>query len=255
MTYRTLFLISIMSLVSAALCGAQTLTADEIIDKVNEIMNQQYVKATMTMTIMTSSGKQRTFVYETFSKDKGEKNLIKYISPSRVKDQATLMLNHADDIWAYFPRTNRVRKLATHAKKQKMEGSDFSYEDMGSGESWSTDFDADLLAGDKIEGVACYRLNMVKKPDTKSGYSRQVIWVRRDNFFPVQIDYFDEDDSDYKLKRLNLLDIRDIEGVPTAMKLIMRNLQDNSETIMEYQDVTYAEELPDDLFTERGMKK
>jgi len=39
------------------------------------------------------------------------------------------------------------------------------------------------------------------------------------------------------------------------MKLIMRNLQDNSETIMEYQDVTYAEELLDDLFTERGMKK
>ncbi|MCP4584270.1 MAG: outer membrane lipoprotein-sorting protein [candidate division Zixibacteria bacterium] len=255
MICRTIIITSIVIFVSTVASIAQSLTADEIIDKVIEIMNQQYVKATMTMTIMTSSGKQRTFVYETFSKDKGEKNLIKYISPGRVKDQATLMLNHADDIWAYFPRTNRVRKLATHAKKQKMEGSDFSYEDMGSGDAWSTDFEVRLLADDKIEGVACYVLNLVKKPDTESGYSRQVIWVRQDNFFPIQIDYYDEDDPDYKLKRLSLLDIREIEDVPTAMKLVMHNLQDNSETIMEYQDVTYAEELPDDIFTERGMKK
>jgi hypothetical protein len=96
---------------------------------------------------------------------------------------------------------------------------------------------------------------MVKKPDTESGYSHQVIWVRQDNFFPILIDYYDEDDPEYKLKRLSLLDIQDIEGVPTAMKLVMSNLQDNSETTMEYQNVTYAEELPDEMFTERGMKK
>ena len=42
------------------------------------------------------------------------------------------MLNDGDDIWTYFPRTRRVRKLASHAKKQKVPGSDFSFGDFSS---------------------------------------------------------------------------------------------------------------------------
>ena len=74
---------------------------------------------------MTTSGKKRTFIFEAWSRDKGEKSLIRYLEPRRAKGQATLMLNNADDIWMYFPRTQRVRKLATHAKKQKA-GAPFS---------------------------------------------------------------------------------------------------------------------------------
>jgi outer membrane lipoprotein-sorting protein len=239
----------------AAPLSAQSPTADEIVAKVDTLMNQPYVKATMKMTITTSSGNERTFVYETYSKDKGEKNLIKYISPSRVKGQATLMLNNADDIWAYFPRTDRVRKLATHAKKQKMEGSDFSYEDMGSGGSWINDFKASRLADEKIDGENCFVLELTKKPEIESGYSRQIIWVRQDNYCPVQVDYYDENDPENKLKRLSLQDIKDVEGIPTAMKMVMHNLQDDSETTAEYDSITYSVKLPDDLFTERGMKK
>jgi len=248
-------IITIIFLTLAAILSAQSPTADEIVDKVDKLMNQPYVKATMKMTITTSSGKERTFVYDTYSKDKGEKNLIKYISPSRVKGQATLMLNNADDIWAYFPRTDRVRKLATHAKKQKMEGSDFSYEDMGSGGSWINDFEASRLADEKIDGVNCFTLELIKKPEIESGYSRQTMWVRQDNYCPVQIDYYDENDLENILKQLYLQDIQNIEGIPTAMKMVMHNLQNDSKTIAEYENVTYGEELPDDLFTERGMKK
>ncbi len=246
---------TIILLTLAASLSAQSPTADEIVAEVDSLMNQPYVKATMKMTITTSSGNERTFVYDTYSKDKGEKNLIKYISPSRVKGQATLMLNNADDIWAYFPRTDRVRKLATHAKKQKMEGSDFSYEDMGSGGSWINDFKAVRLANKTIDGVNCFTVELIKKPKIESGYSRQIIWVRQSDYCPVQINYYDEADSVNILKQLYCQDIKDIEGVPTAMKMVMHNLQDDSKTIIEYENVTYNEKLPDDLFTERGMKK
>ena len=46
-----------------------------------------------------------------------------------------------------------------------------------------------------------------------------------------------------------------IDDIPTAMKMFMLNIQDNTETIMEYENATYSEEIPDELFTERGMKK
>lgn len=252
---RIIFSIILIVISFFNISTAQDSTAKAIVDKVNKLINQKQVKALLRMTITTSSGKERTFTYESYSKDHGEKSLIKYIAPSRVKDQAVLMLNNADDIWSYFPRTNRVRKLATHAKKQKFEGSDFSYEDMGSGDSWLTDFTHKRLGDDKLDGKNCFVIDMTVKPDVESGYSHQVMWINMESYHPLQIDYFDEDDTDYHVKRLIFSDIKMIEGIPTAMKMEMRNLRDNSSTFMKYDEVTYSIELDDALFTERGLKK
>lgn len=259
---NSLLMLAISTLVSAILvmiparaAVAQELTSEEIIDSVNALMNQQTVKALTKMIITTSSGDKREFEFESYARDKGEKSLMKYISPIRVKDQAILMLNNADDIWVYFPRTNRVRKLATHAKKQKMEGSDFSYEDLGSGESWLNDFSSTKLDDDEFEGVDCYRIELRRREDAGSGYSRMIMWVAKSDFVPRRIDYYSENDPDVILKRLTLTDIQEIEGIPTPMKMVMLDLQDNTDTVMEYEELTYDVELPDDLFTERGMKK
>ncbi|MFQ6612538.1 MAG: outer membrane lipoprotein-sorting protein, partial [Fidelibacterota bacterium] len=90
--------------------AAQQPTVKEIIDGMTALMNQEYSKATMTQTIQTSSGKTRTLEFEMFSADTGSSVLIKYIKPTSVRGQAFLMLNDANDIWTYFPRTRRVRK-------------------------------------------------------------------------------------------------------------------------------------------------
>ena len=234
---------------------AQDLTADDIIAKSNELMNQPTVTATTKMIITTTSGDKREFVMESYAKDKGEKSLMKYISPARVKGQTILMLNNADDIWAYFPRTNRVRKLATHAKKQKMEGSDFSYEDMGSGDAWLNEFESSLLGNEKIDGSVCYKLELLKTKDSDSGYSRLLMWIDKESYMPLQIDYFDEDDPQLHKKRLTMSDIREIDEILTPMKMVMTDVQNSTDTIMEYMEVSYGDDLDDDLFTERGMKR
>jgi outer membrane lipoprotein-sorting protein len=234
---------------------AQEFTADQIIAKANDLMNQPTITATVRMVITTTSGQEREFVFESWAKDKGEKSLIKYISPIRVKGQTTLMLNNADDIWAYFPRTNRVRKMATHAKKQKMEGSDFSYEDMGSGDAWLDKFESSRLDDEEIDGAACYKLELLKLEDSDSGYSRLLMWIDRNNYMPLQIDYFDEDDPQLQKKRLTVSDIRPIDGILTPMRMVMTDVQNNTDTVMEYIEVSYGQELDDDLFTERGMKR
>jgi outer membrane lipoprotein-sorting protein len=234
---------------------AQELTAEAIIQKVNDLMNQQSGYAEIAMTIVTSSGEQRTFEYNSWTSAKGEKNLIRYTSPSRVKGQAVLMLNHADDIWIYFPRTQRVRKMATHAKKQKMEGSDFTYEDMGTGDSFINDFKPKRLADEKIEGHDCYKIELSRTPASSSHYSRLIIWVIKENFYPVVINYYDEENSERQLKRLVQSDIRTIDGIPTAMKMVMYNKTDNTQTSMELKSCQYNIPLKDELFTERGMKE
>jgi outer membrane lipoprotein-sorting protein len=234
---------------------SQELTGEDIIEKVNELMNVDSVQAKAKMTILTTSGKTRTFIYESWSKDKGEKNLVRYLEPRRVKGLATLMLNHADDIWMFYPRTQRVRKLASHAKKQKMQGSDFSYEDMGSGDAFIKEFSSKRLKNEKMEGHDCYTLELIRKPDSDTSYSRLILWVLKENFYPLVIDYYDEDDTTFLLKRLIQSDIRVIDNIPTAMKVVMYNKQDNTKTEMELLEVKYNVKLDDSMFTERGLKK
>ena len=250
---RFAVLFSIINLFATAY--GQELTGEQIIVKVNELMNQKTIKAKMKMTIVTTSGQKRTFVYDSFSKNKGEKNLIRYLEPRRVKGQAILMLNNADDIWAYFPRTKRVRKLATHAKRQNMEGSDFSYEDMGTGDTFIKDFISKKLGSEKKEGYDCYKIEMTRKKGSDVGYSRLIMWVIKQNFFPLVVDYYDRNNPKVLIKTLVQYDIREIDGIPTAMKMVMYNKKDKTQTNVEMIEVKYNVDLEDAMFTERGLRK
>lgn len=240
---------------TSILSFGQELTSEEIISKVNELMNQDTVQAKVKMTIVTSSGNERVFIYDSYSKNKGEKNLLRYIEPKRAKGQAILMLNYADDIWMYFPRTKRIRKLASHSKSQKMEGSDFSYEDTGASDTFITDFSSKKLGSEKKEGYDCYKIEMIRKEGSEAGYSRLIMWIIKDNLFPVVIDYYDNDNPELRLKTLIQYDIREVEGIPTAMKIVMYNKQESSQTNIEIIEIQYNVKLDDSLFTERNLKR
>ncbi|UCC41897.1 MAG: outer membrane lipoprotein-sorting protein [Candidatus Aminicenantes bacterium] len=252
---KEIMIAGIIFLLATAGAFSQELTGEEIVQKVNEIFSPNSSYGKSKMTIMTTSGQKRTFISESWSKNKGEKNLVRYLEPRRVKGQAVLMLNNADDIWMYFPRTQRVRKLATHAKKQKMQGSDFSYEDMGSGDAFIEDYTPKRLKDEKMEGHDCFTLELTRTPESDISYSRLIMWVIKENFHPIVVDYYDEDDSSLLQKRLVLSDIQIIDNIPTAMKMVMHNKNDNTQTEMELLEVKYNVNLDDSMFTERALKK
>jgi len=250
--FTLLFLIVFSILITSY---GQELTAEEIISKMNKLMNQDTVEAKVKMTIITTSGEERVFIYDSYSKNRGEKNLLRYIEPKRAQGQAILMLNYADDIWMYFPRTKRIRKFATNSKSQKMEGSDFSYEDTGASDSFIEDFNSKKLGSEMKEGYDCYKIEMLKKEGIESGYSRLIMWVIKDNFYPVVINYYDAENPGLLLKTLIQYDIKKIDDITTATKMIMYNKQENSQTSIEMLEVKYNVELDDSLFTERNLQR
>jgi len=238
-----------------SLSSGQELSGRDIIDKVNDLMNVSTSYAKSKMTITTTSGQQRTFTSESWSKDRGEKNLVRYLEPARIKGQAFLMLNNANDIWVFNPRTQRVRKLATHAKKQKVEGSDFSYEDMGGGDAFIDDYTALRLKDERKEGYDCFTVELTRKPESDASYAKLVLWIIKDNFVPVVIDYYEEDSDDRILKTLIQSDFKVIDEIPTALKIVMTNKNEDSQTTMEILDMKFNIELDDSMFTERELKK
>jgi outer membrane lipoprotein-sorting protein len=243
--------IAILLMMAASIGMAQP-GGMEILEKVLDVMNPPNARAIITQTIQTTSGQTRTFEYDSYMGDKGEKSLMRYRLPSRVRGNAILMTGFSDNIWMYIQRTGRVRKLASHAKKQKFEGSDFSYEDMGSGESWKEDYTPKNLGLRKLAVDECYLLELTAVAKDLS-YSKMECFVRTADYYPLQIDYYDEEGTHTKVLRLE--DIRMIEGIPTAMKMVMENLVDRTSTEMETIEITYDVTFDDKFFTERNLKK
>jgi len=241
-----------LSLILMNLLSAADPSGPDLLNKIIDLMNPQNAKGIMDQTIVTTTGDHRTFKYETYMGNRGESSLMRYLEPSRVKGNAMLMTDYSDNIWMYNRRTDRVRKLASSAKNQRFEGSDFTYEDMGSGDSWKEDYTPVLQGGKKIDRIKCFILELQAKSDDNS-YRKMICFVRMDDFFPIRIDYYDNDDV--FIKSLLLEDIQLVEGILTPMKMTMRNHQDQTETVMEYTEITYDVSFNKYFFTERNLKR
>ena len=235
--------------------GSTLLAQDghSILIKMMAVLEPENSQAIMTQTINTSSGEKRQFKYEYYTSDKGKSILMRYTEPARSRGMATLMLNNAEDIWTYFPRTKRVRKLASSAKHQNFEGSDFTYEDMGSGNAWKDDYTTERLEDASIDGQDCYAIRLTPHKDADVSYSKLEITLHKQDFSPVEIHYFDKDGQ--QTKTLFFQDIRNVEGIPTAFKMVMQNQLENTSTEMGVEEITYKITYPTSFFTEQELRK
>ncbi|GAB4339230.1 MAG: outer membrane lipoprotein-sorting protein [Calditrichia bacterium] len=251
MLVRNLLITVLSSLLVGGNLFSREFTALEIIRKVDATERVASSVATIRQEIETSGGKKRTLVAKTYSKDKNRKQLMEYLEPARVKGDKILMLDDGNEIYFYTPRTRRVRHLASHARKQKVHGSDFSYEDLSHGDL-EKDYTSKLLGEEEIDGRPCYKLELIP---TESGphYRKLILWADKERFITLQIDYFEEESE--PTKRLHCREIQNIQGHWTPMVLIMENLAEGGRTVMITEEIKYDVDLPDEMFTTQNLKR
>ncbi len=247
---KTLMSIILSAIILGSNITAQELTVKEIIDKIDKNERLQSSVGKSKQIITTSSGKIRTLEMISYSKDNNDKQLTEYTSPSRVAGDKILMLEDGNEIWFYTPKTDRVRHLASHAKKQKVQGSDFSYEDM-CGWEYHKDFTYKLLGSEKIDGNITYKLELIP---TKTGphYSKMIVWAHTSKFAILQADYYKDGDL---LKRLITSDITKFGDHWIAKKMKMQNLQDGGETVIETISLDVNTQVDNKLFNTNYLKR
>jgi len=243
------FVILFLLLQFNALSAQQPVTASEILERVDEVQWAETSRSTVEKTIVSALGDERSFTIVTYAIGGNEKQLMRYTEPAKVRGSAFLMLNDGDDIWFHTPRTGRTRKIATHMRRHRAMGSDFSYEDMA-GRNWIRDFEATLLGEESERGRICYHLKLVPTPEGPA-YSKMLLWVDKEDFIPLRIDYYDEDEK--LLKRLLMNKIEEIEGRMTPMEITMENLQEGGKTIIEVIEIEFDIPLDEEMFTSGAL--
>jgi outer membrane lipoprotein-sorting protein len=230
----------------------QAQSATDILKKVDKSAFVKSSRAEMAQMVVTPSGDKRTFKMVAYSENGNEKGMSEYLAPNRVRGMKILSLNDGDDIWTYFPRTNRTRKIASSARNRKVQGSDFTYDDMASGKL-AEDWKGKVVGSEKLDGKKCFKLEAIPTPSGPQSYSKVFIWVDKSDYTVPRIDYYDEDGD--LLKRLEITDYRKIGGVLFPFRYVMTNLVDGGKTLMKVDKAEVNIKLDSAIFTEAALSK
>jgi len=247
---KTTALLSLLALLALpAAAGAQETGAEWLARIANtETVDNSY--GVMRQTITTSTGAERSFLIRSWSAQEGDVGLMAYTEPARVAGDRILTLNGGDDIWYYMKRRDTTRHFVGHTRKQSAMGSDFSYEDMASGD-FEEDYTAEVLGYEDLDGERMVKLKCTPTPSGPS-YEYILIWAGVDDALSRKIEYYDEGTH---LKTLFITEFTEIEGRTVALKYEMVSHQKESRTVMETVEITFAVEPDPSLFTQGGLTR
>jgi len=85
------------------------------------------------------------------------------------------------------------------------------------------------------------------------GYSKTVNYIRKDNDLAIRIDYWDR--KGQELKHFHAAEVKRIQGIWTATRMVMENVQTGHRTEMVFSDQHYNSGLSDRKFSERMLKR
>lgn len=249
-----LLILSLCTVIVFLTTAAEKPTGREIMEKVDNRDTGRDQKADMTMTLIKSGGRKRVRKVKLWRKDYGEneKSFMRFKSPADVRGTGFLVWEHKegdDDRWLYLPAFKKVRRISSGEKGKSFMGTDFSYEDLGSHNL--DDYTYTFLRSEEVDGQDCFVVEAVPKPGKDSSYSKTISWIRKDIFLAVKVEFYDENGK--FLKRLHATDIEKIDGISTAKRMVMENLQEKHRTVLEFEKVRYNVGLKDYVFTERNL--
>lgn len=216
--------------------------------------------ANLKMTLISASNETSTRQLRVKSLDlgkDGDRSLLIFDTPKDVSGTALLSHTQAtgDDLqWLFLPSLARVKQISGRNKSGPFMGSEFSFEDMVI--SYWQKYSYKLLKEEKCaanNNLMCFVLE--KTPlDSNSGYSKQLVWIDKQDYLQHRIEFYDRKSSlakvytasDFKKFSANL-------WRPTTM--LMVNQQTRRQTRLDWSDYQFKTGLSKDDFTENALKR
>lgn len=257
---RIFLMLTIVVLFIQPAHGAQV---DEIVAKSN---HAAYYKdrdgsARVSMTITDSLERTRTRQFTILRKDDpgpdqndaycGDQKYYVYFNlPADVNKMVFMVWKHLhkdDDRWLYLPALDLVKRISAKEKRTSFVGSDFLYEDVS-----GRHINDDVHILEKEDGTFFVLKNTPKNPDTVE-FSYYRTWIHKQTYLVIKVEYFNKQGEKYR--EYEARKVETIQGNPTVIQSIMKDLRAGSSTLLEYTLVRYNIDVPDDIFTERYLRR
>jgi outer membrane lipoprotein-sorting protein len=217
----------------------------------------QDFSASMTMILRNAQGdesRRQLRVRNLEVEGDGDKTLTIFDEPLDVKGTAFLTHSHKtgpDDQWLYLPSLARVKRISSRNKSGPFMGSEFAYEDISSDEVEKYTYK--YLRDEVHEGMDCFVMERYPV-DPHSGYTRQVVWIDKEEYRPQQVVYYDRKDA--LLKTLRFQDYRQyLDRYWRADRFLMENHQTDKSTELHWSDYRFRQGLTDRDFDQNSLRR
>lgn len=213
--------------------------------------------ADMLMTLKNKNGQQSTRKIKSKTlevEDDGDKSLSLFLEPADVKGTASLTYSHGlepDDQWLYLPALKRVKRISSKNKSGPFMGSEFAFEDLGSQE-------VEKYSYKHLREESCgeFECHVIERfPAYKhSGYTRQTVWLDKQAYRAVRIEFYDRKNS--LLKTLNSSGFQQYANRhwrPDRMEMV--NHQTGKSTILEWTNYAFQTGLSENDFNKNSLKR
>ena len=237
-------------------------TGREIMLKVDDVDNSRDSVMTSMMFIERGNSKlvrrMESMTKQYGGNLKDERTLIRFIEPADVHDTAYLTWSYddperEDDMWVYLPAESLVRRISGGGKKGAFMRSDLANEDI---EDRAVDDDDHTLKGSEdINGVDCYVVESVPRPELKkdTNYSKRVQFIRKDIYLAAKIEYYDKRGK--ILKTATFGGYKQIGGIWAITKMLYETPRRKTRTLFQRSNISYNQGLEDSLFLQSNLTR
>ena len=215
--------------------------------------------ATAVMHIQQPNGRseQRAFVLihaEPKSGEPGEKTRITITEPARHRGLKVLTRSHPtgqDDVYVYFPRRQRTRRIVGRKRSGRFLGSELTYEDLGSRKSHR--YTHQLLREETTDGQV-WKVVATFPRDPDTGYGRVVLWRKPGTWEIGRVEYYGLDKTTL-VKVGHFSEYRRFGAFSRPGRYVVENSQTGRRTTIEFSDRKFGVPLDDELFTVGGLTR
>lgn len=259
--YISLFMAAVL-LVSLEVEAEDSITGREVVVRYDRQIRASTEEVEMTMNLINKEGKTRSRQLVSISKTNEEgkqDSMLRFMEPADVRGTALLTHEHADvddDRWLYLPALRKTRRVAATDDSDNFMGSDFAYEDIDFEELNAFDY---KLNGNEIkDGFDCYVVEAIPSNEKKakeSGYSRRVMWIRKDNYFMLAVDYYNSRNE--LVKQRKAYEIKLVDGTEKwrPARQVMINLKTGHKTELKYSNFIIGANVSDRIFSLRELTR
>ncbi|MDX7998705.1 outer membrane lipoprotein-sorting protein [Xenorhabdus sp. Reich] len=185
----------------------------------------------------------------------GDKLLTFFEQPRDIKGTALLAFTHLDkddEQWIYLPATRRVKRISSGNKSGSFMGSEFAYEDLASEEIEK--YKMYTYLGEKPCGKQSCFIVERKPVDKESGYARQIVWIDKDFYRFIRIDYYDRRNALLKTRTFDDYQLY-MDKYWRSSEITMKNHQSSKTTKLVVRNIQFQVGLTDRDFDIATLKR
>ncbi len=228
----------------------ENLSALEIVKKADEKVRGKTNHSVMEMEIIRPTWK-RSISMKGWGR--GLDFSMTYIT-APARDKGQVFMKRKTEMWNWMPSIGRMIKIPASMMSQGWMGSDYTNDDILKESSIVVDYNHSVEKVEVIEGLECYKIEMIPKEDAAVTWSKVYKWITKDEFIQIRSQYFDEDEE--LVKSDFAYDFKKMDGrlIPSRIEIVPAD-EPGKKTVVYIREIHFDIDLPESYFSQQNMKR